>query len=180
MDTCVSLTEETTNLVNKRRETIDEKYNERLEKERVRITLDKAQHGSVFGLTQTETTVSEVSEESHSPSLLSNSSSKRLQAEAELGATQERVKVTKDVQFQQLQLTKLEKEFKLEEAKMLADLEWKRLERQSKLEEERIKLEQLKAEREVRVAAAQVRVYDSSEGEDGEAKAMRPETECTV
>lgn len=86
----------------------------------------------------------------------------------------------KDVQFQQLQLTKLENEFKLEGAKMLADLERKRLERQSKLEEERIKLERFKAEREFQAAAARVRVYDSSEGEDGEAKATRLETKAIL
>lgn len=75
MNTCVPLSEETTNPVNKWGETTDEKY-ERLEKERVGITLNREQYGSVFGHMQTETTVSEVSEESHSPSLLSSGSSK--------------------------------------------------------------------------------------------------------
>lgn len=174
MDTCATLTEETLALVSHRKETMDENYNERLEKERVRIALNKEQHGSVFGLTKTETAISETPQESSYSGSLSSSSGKRLDAEAELAAKQEQVKVMKAIQTQKSRLNELESEFKLEETRMLADMEQKRAVRRLKLEEERIKLEQLQAEKEVQVAAARVRVYDSA-GSDYE-EGINPET----
>lgn len=71
----------------------------------------------------------------------------------------------KDIQPQKSQLNKVESEWKLEEATMLAEMQRKWAERQLKLEEERIKLGQLQAEKEVQVAAAQVRAYDSAESD---------------
>lgn len=71
----------------------------------------------------------------------------------------------KDIQPQKSRLNKVESEWKLEEATMLAEMQRKWAERQLKLEEERIKLGQLQAEKEVQVAAAQVRAYDSAESD---------------
>lgn len=51
MGACVTLTKEICNLI-----TINEEYNNQLEKERVRETLNKNEYGSVFGHTKTETT----------------------------------------------------------------------------------------------------------------------------
>ncbi len=49
---------------------MDENYNERLKKERVRIMMNKEQHGSVFGLTKTETAFLKTSQESNFSSAL--------------------------------------------------------------------------------------------------------------
>ncbi|KAJ8342685.1 hypothetical protein SKAU_G00326130 [Synaphobranchus kaupii] len=169
MDACNILTEEILDLVNKRLKTINENYNEQLEKVRVRMALNKAEYGSVFGYTKTETVVSETSEKSNNhSSAASNSSSKRLDAEAELAAKREQAKVMKDIQAQQARFTRMESELKLEEAKMLAEIEQKRANSQIELEEERTKLVQLQADKEVQVAAARVRAYESfgSDNED--------------
>lgn len=144
MDTCAILTDETLALVNKRRDAMDEDYNERVEKERVRIVLNKKEYGSVFGDTKTDTVVSQHTDCS---SVSSSSSSKRQDAEAELAAKREQAKAMKDIHARQSHINKLENEWKLEEKKIVADLERKREERRLKLEEERTKLTQLKAKK---------------------------------
>ncbi len=55
MDACDTLTVKICDLVSKRLENIDEAFNDQLEKERVRIVLNKDEYGSVFGNTDLET-----------------------------------------------------------------------------------------------------------------------------
>lgn len=171
MDTCYTTTDEILTLVKKRQNTIDDNLNPILEKFRVRTILSKTEHASIFGETNTETEVGSC-HGSHHSSLTSNSSSKRLDAEAELAAKREQAKAMVDIQAQQARFTRLESELRLKEARMLAELkleEERRLaEGRLKLEEERTKLEQLKAEKEIQIAAARVRAYVScgSESED--------------
>lgn len=55
MDACETLTVKICDLVSKRLENIDEAFNDQLEKERVRIVLNKDEYGSVFGNTDLET-----------------------------------------------------------------------------------------------------------------------------
>lgn len=52
MDACISLTAEICDLVCKRKETIEEVFNDELEKERVRETLNKDDHGLHFWIHQ--------------------------------------------------------------------------------------------------------------------------------
>lgn len=165
MDACVTLTKEICNLITNRLENINEDYNNQLEKERVRATLNKNEYGSVFGHTITETTSS--SESSEVPSNHSGTSSthsSRVDAEAELAAKMEQSKAMGEIQTQQAHVHKLENEWKLKEAKMLSEMKLREVEMQQKLEQERAKLQQLQAEKEVAIAAARVRAYDSFEG----------------
>lgn len=55
MDACGTLTKDICDLISNRLETINQDYNDQLEKERVRETLNKDEYGSVFGHTKTET-----------------------------------------------------------------------------------------------------------------------------
>lgn len=163
MDACGTVTEDILSITKKRLETNIENYKEYVERERVRIVLNKYEYASIFGHTITETVISETSRKSnHRSGAASNrsgsSSAKRLDAEAELAARLEQAKAMKDIQSQQTRLTRLEGELKLEEMRMLT-------EGRIKLEEERTKLEQLKAEKEVQVAAARVKVYESFESD---------------
>lgn len=98
--------------------------------------LNKYEYGSVFGHTKTETAVTEISQKSSHSSSLSSSSSKWLDAEAELAAKREQAKAVKDIQAQQSRLNKLESEFILEKVAMLAEMEQKKAERRLKLEEQ--------------------------------------------
>lgn len=87
MDACVTLTKEICDVISQRLEAIGEDYNDQLEKERVRATLNKDEYGSVFGNTKTETASSSESSESssnHSSSACTHSS--RVDAQAELAA----------------------------------------------------------------------------------------------
>lgn len=86
MDACIALTAETCDLISKRLEEVDKVFNDRLEKERVRMTLSKRDYGSICGETDTETVASECSESQVSCSTTSSKSSKRADAEAELAA----------------------------------------------------------------------------------------------
>ncbi|XP_057694061.1 uncharacterized protein LOC130917030 [Corythoichthys intestinalis] len=165
MDACNNLTEEITTLVNMRMQP-RERYNEELEKQRVRMVLNKEEYGSVFGRTETETVISDQSESQ--PSFNSSHSSQRLEAEAELAAKREQAKAIEDIQAQQAKIIQLESELKVaeaaikvEEAARLAEVERKRAERHKKLEQERTKLARIQAEKEVQVAAARVKAYDS-------------------
>ncbi|XP_024119479.1 uncharacterized protein LOC112140697 [Oryzias melastigma] len=58
MDACSVITTEICELIQKRQETIQEAFNDRLEKERVRMILNKTEFGSVFGHSITETVIS--------------------------------------------------------------------------------------------------------------------------
>lgn len=81
MDACVTLTREICDLISNRLETVDEDYNDQLEKERVRGILNKGEYGSIFGHTITETISSERLS-SHSSS--NSTSSSKADAKAEL------------------------------------------------------------------------------------------------
>lgn len=142
MDACISITTEICDIVSKRLETIDEAFNGHLEKERVRMGLNKEEYGSVFGGTNTETVISESSQISDNPSnATSKASSKRADAEADLAAKQEQAKAMHEIHAQQTRLCKLEAE----------------------MQKEKTKLQRLQAETEVKVAAARVRAYNSFE-----------------
>ncbi|KAL1258159.1 hypothetical protein QQF64_011403 [Cirrhinus molitorella] len=155
MDACDTLTAEICDLVSERLENIDEAFNDQLEKERVRIALNKEEYGSVFGNTKTETIISESSKESgHNSSATSRSSSKRADAEAELAAKVEQAKFMQKIHVQQARLDKMESEWKLKETQMLAEIKQKEAEMKLKLELEKTRLQQLQAENEVKVAAA--------------------------
>lgn len=165
MDACVTLTKDIRDLISNRLETINQDYNDQLEKERVRETLNKDEYGSVFGHTKTETVSSAESPErlsNHSSSTSTHSS--RVDAQAELAAKLEQSKAMKEIQAQQAHLHKLEGEWKLKEAKMLVEMKQKELEMQQQLEQERTKLQQLQAAKDVAIAAARVRAYDNFEG----------------
>ncbi len=64
---------------------------------------------------------------------------------------------------QQAKLNKMESDWKLCEAKMLAEIKQREIEMQQRLEEERKRLHQLQVEKEVKVAAAHVKVYNDLE-----------------
>lgn len=87
MDACVTLTKDICDLISIRLETVNQEFNDQLEKERVRETLNKVEYGSVFGHTKTETVSSVESPErlsNHSSSASTHSS--RVDAQAELAA----------------------------------------------------------------------------------------------
>ncbi|XP_039463550.1 uncharacterized protein LOC120436748 isoform X2 [Oreochromis aureus] len=69
-----------------------------------------------------------------------------------------------DIRAQQAHLHKLESEWKLKEAKMLSEIKLKEVEMQQQLEQERAKLQQLQADKEVAIATARVKAYNSLEG----------------
>ncbi|XP_054653604.1 uncharacterized protein LOC129193043 isoform X1 [Dunckerocampus dactyliophorus] len=165
MDACITLTKEISDLISNRLRTVDEDYNDQLEKERVREVLNKNEHGSIFGHTITETSSSSKSSErssSHSSSESTNNS--KADAQAELAAKLEQSKAVKEIQAQRAHLQKLENKWKLKEAKMLSEIRQKEVQMKQQLEEERAKLQQLQAEKEVAVAEARVRAYDDFEG----------------
>ncbi|XP_057716613.1 uncharacterized protein LOC130931672 [Corythoichthys intestinalis] len=162
MDACVTLTKEISNLIVNRLETVDEDYNDQLEKERVRAALNKNEYGSVFGYTITETTSSSETTSDHSGS--SSTQSSRVEAKAELAARIERSKSMEEIQAQQAHVHKLESEWKLKEAKMMSEMKLREVETQQQLEQERAKLQQLQAKKEVAIAAARVRAYDGFDG----------------
>ncbi len=165
MDACAALTAEISDLVSKRLETIGEDYNEELVKERVRQVLNKDEYGSIFGCTITNTVISESSQGSGNQSKTSSKiSSKRADAEAELAAKQEQAKAMQGIHDQQAKLNKMESDWKLCEAKMLAEIKQREIEMQQRLEEERKRLHQLQVEKEVKVAAARVKVYNELDG----------------
>ncbi|XP_026101642.1 uncharacterized protein LOC113072978 [Carassius auratus] len=165
MDACVTLTKDILDLISNRLETVNQEYNDQLEKERVREILNKDEYGSVFGHTKTETVSSAKSPErlsNHSSSASTHSS--RVDAQAEFAAKLEQSKAIKEIQAQQAHLHKLEGEWKLREAKMLVEMKQKEWEMQQQLEQERSKLQQLQAAKDVAIAAARVRAYDNFEG----------------
>lgn len=168
MDACSTLTKEICDLISNRLETIDEDYNDQLEKERVRETLNKVEYGSVFGLTRTETVSSfELSEkvsEHHSSTSIHSS---RVDAEAELAAKLEQSKAMEEIQAQQAHLHKLESEWKLREVEM-----------QRQLEQERARLQQLQAEKEVAIAAARVKAYNGFDCFENHNEEINNKTSC--
>ncbi|XP_040191273.1 uncharacterized protein LOC120924392 [Rana temporaria] len=143
MDACTALTAEICNLISKRLENVDEIFNDQLEKERVRMVLNKEEHESVFGNSETETVLSESLPDSNASSRATSRSSKRADAEADLAAKIEQAKATQQMREEQAKLNKLEAEIKL------------------KLDEEKTRLQQLQAENEVKVAAARVKAYNA-------------------
>ncbi len=129
MDACSILSSEISDIVNKRMETINEIFNDRLEKDRVRMQLSKQEYGSVFGRSNTETVVSQSFEgPDDQESNISRSSSNRADAEADLAAKVEQAKATQMLQDHQAELDKMEIEWKLEETKMLAEIKQKETE----------------------------------------------------
>ncbi|XP_035985253.1 uncharacterized protein LOC118558808 [Fundulus heteroclitus] len=127
-------------------------------------TLNKDEYGSIFGHTETETISSSKSSESSSSHTSSSSiKNSKAEAQAELAAKVEQSKATKEIQAREAQLQKLENEWKLKESKMLAEIRQKEVEMQQQLDQERAKLQQLKEEKEIAVAAARVRAYDECE-----------------
>ncbi|XP_039907300.1 uncharacterized protein LOC120746094 [Simochromis diagramma] len=165
MDACVTLTKEVCNLISDRLKTVHEEYNNHLEKERVREVLSKNEYRSVFGDSITETASSiELSEQLSRHSGSSCTRNSRVDAEAELAAKLEQSKAMEEIQAQQAHLHKLESEWKLKEAKMLSEIKLKEVEMQQQLEQERAKLQQLQADKEVAIAIARVKAYNSLEG----------------
>lgn len=159
MDACSVITTDTCELIQKRLETIEETFNDQLEKERVRIILNKREYGSVFGDTKTETSATVKSK-------TSGNSGGCAEAEAELAAKVEQAKVTKEILAQEAKVTKMESEWKLTEYQAHAALKRQEVEMKVKLEEERTKLQQLTADSEVKVAAARVHAYNALDGSE--------------
>lgn len=168
MDACGTLTAEICDLTSRQLENIAEVFNDHLEKERVRMVLNKNEYGSVFGNTKTETVISQ--ELDNHSNATSKSSSKRADAEADLAAKQEHAKAVQRLHAQQAKVNKLESEWKLKEAQMLAEIKQEEAEIKLKLEEEKTRLQQLQADNEVKVAAARVRVYNNFDGLEGREK----------
>lgn len=160
MDACAVLTTEICELVSKCLESVNETFKDHLEKERVRMVLNKNEYGSIFGNTITETLPSLQGSDADS-STHSRAPSKRADAEAELAANLERAKVMEELHAQQAKLDKLENEWKIKEAQMLAEIKQREAEMKQRLEEEKSKLQQLQADNEVKVAAARVQAYNS-------------------
>lgn len=158
VDVCSILSTEICDLVSKRIETVDVIQKREVVKERVRQILNKEEYESIFGCTNTETIISVSSQTVESLSAVSETSSeassKRADAEAELAAKVEQKRAIQEISNQQAQLVKLENDWKLEEARMLADIKQKEIEMRSKLEEEKAKLQLLQAEKDVNIAAA--------------------------
>lgn len=167
VDVCATLSAEICDLVSKRIETIDEIHKKEVVKERVRQILNKNEYESIFGCTNTDTVISESSQTSESPLATSvtssKASSKRADAEAELAAKVEQAKAMQEIHNQQARLLKMENDWKLNEARMLAEMKRKETEMRLKLEEEKTKLQMLQAEKEVKVAAARVKAYNHCE-----------------
>lgn len=162
MDACSTLSSEICGLVNKRMESVGQAvtFNDCLEKERVRMQLNKREYGSVFGRTNTETEVSLSKVGDDQVSAISGSSSKRADAEADLAAKVEQLKAIQTLHVQQAKLEKLETDWKLKETEMLAEFKQKEAEMKLKLDEEKSKLQQLQADSEVKVAEARVKAYN--------------------
>lgn len=117
---------------------------------------------SIFGNTVTETVASESLQGSDTNSSTpSRASSKRADAEAELAANLERPKAMEELHAQRAKLDKLESEWKIKEAQMLAEKKQREAEMRQRLEEEKSKLQQLQADNKVKVAAARVQAYNS-------------------
>lgn len=172
MDTCIRITTEIEEIVEKRIETIDGVFNTTYEKAQVRMILNKDEYGSVFGGTNTDTVHSLGKESIHSWA-----SSKHADAGAELAAQQERAKAVHKIQAQEEVLSRLEGEKqialkRIEEEKQEA---LKKIE--AELREERKRLQRIKVESEVKVAATRVNAYESFEGDLGD---WPRETDCTT
>ncbi|XP_073785217.1 uncharacterized protein [Danio rerio] len=167
VDVCSILSTEICDLVSKRIETVDVIQKREVVKERVRQILNKEEYESIFGCTNTETIISVSSQTVESLSAVSETSSeassKRADAEAELAAKVEQKRAIQEISNQQARLVKLENDWKLEEARMLADIKQKEIEIRSKLEEEKAKLQLLQAEEDVNIAAARVKAYNNAE-----------------
>ena len=178
MDACVTLTKEICGLISNRLDTINEDYINQLEKERVRETLNKNVYGSVFSHTKTETASSvESSEKSSNRSGSTSTHSSKVDAEAELAAKLEQSKAKEKFKHSEHIFTK-ESEWKLKEAKKCSEIKQREVEMQ--LEQERAKLQQLQAEKEVAIAAAHVRAYDSIEGFENHNKEINNKTSCLL
>ena len=128
------------------------------------MALNKDEYESVFGNTKTDIVISESTQGSGNPS---SASSKRADAEAELAVKVEQAKAMQTIQSQQARLDKLESEWKVKETQMLAEIKQKEVEIKLKLDEEKIRLQQLQADNEVKVAAARLRAYNHFEGFEG-------------
>lgn len=139
---------------------VGQPFNYQLAKARVRMVLNKEEYGSIFGFTSTETVVSEVIENadthiySHwthpkTPSISSGdcsnatcrASEKRADAEEELAAKHEKAKTLPDIQNQQPRLCEIDK----------------------RRFEVKAELQMIKAEQDVRVAAAHAQAYKNFE-----------------
>ena len=159
MDTSITITSEICEIVEKHLDTLDKPFNEQLVKTRVRIALNKEDYGSVFGHTITETAISAPDDaESRNPSRgthpfqpetpsiaksissnhtnVSRDSSKRADAEADLAAKQEKARALHEIHIHQ-----------------------------AKLQEAKTKLKELKAQKDIRVAAARVQAYNNFEAD---------------
>lgn len=121
MDACNTLTTETCDLVSKRFEVgLYQGTFKEVEKERVRMILNKDEYKSIFGNTNTE---SVMSEKLDNPSVISSkASSTRVDAEADLAAKLEQAKSMQEIQAQAAKLSKLESEQKLHESQMMAEI----------------------------------------------------------
>ncbi|KAK0152254.1 hypothetical protein N1851_006383 [Merluccius polli] len=167
MDACNTLTAEICDIVSKRLEVgvARDTFEPEVEKQRVRMSLNRDEHKSIFGETNTETVISDGLEGLENVSIAnSKASSKRAEAEAELAAKQEQAKSMEEIQAQQSKLTKLESEWNLHESQVMAEMRQKQTEVQLKLEEEKSRLKKMQVDMDVKVAAARVRTYEKFEG----------------
>ncbi|KAK0149795.1 hypothetical protein N1851_009451 [Merluccius polli] len=98
MDACNTLTTEICDIVSKRLEVgvARDTFEPEVEKQRVRMSLNRDEHKSIFGETNTETVISDGLEGLENVSIAnSKASSKRAEAEAELAAKQEQANLWK-------------------------------------------------------------------------------------
>lgn len=167
MDACNTLTTEICDIVSKRMEVgvTQDTFKSEVEKQRVRMILNRDEYKSIFGGTNTESVISDRLEGSDQESIAnSRASSKRADAEAELAAKQEQAKSMEEMQAQWSKLTKLESEWKLHESQVMAEMRQKQMEVEWKLEEEKSKLKMMQVDMDVKVAAARARTYEKYEG----------------
>ena len=134
MDACITLTTDVLDLINKRLENTDITFKDRLEKERVRMVLNKDDYGSIFGKTHHKTSAVSPQELEDDLSTTTRSSTKR--ADAYLAAKLQQAKALQALHVQQAKLDKMKSEWKLIETQMLAEIKQKEAEVKLKVEEE--------------------------------------------
>ena len=149
MDTCGSLTKETSKLIERRTCHLGEEAQAHMQKERVRMILNKEACPSVFGNSVTETQLSRVSE-------------KELDAEADRAAKKAELDSRQVIQKQQAKLIEMEADWKKKEAALQADMKRQEAEMFRRMEAQKLKLQELDAEREAKIAEARAKAYQDS------------------
>ena len=146
--TCDTITADILSIIEKRCPVDPLQYNEHLEKERVRSILNKKENASILRDSVTETDILSTSEFIKDADSQSSHGSSKVDAEAELAAKKAEMQALNDVQVQEEKLSRMQAEVKRQEALM-----------EEEIEAEKRKLQQIKTERMLKVAAARARVY---------------------